>query len=37
MGDWDKLIIGKGLKKWPKVQKMAQSGHTDQDAMQLMI
>ena len=29
MGDWDKLIVGKGLKKWPKVQKIAQSGHTD--------
>ena len=29
MGDWDKLIVSKGFKKWSKVQKIAQSGHTD--------
>ena len=28
VGDWDKLIVAKGFKKWPKVQKIAQSGHT---------
>ena len=26
--DLDKLIVAKGLKKLPKVQKIAQSGHT---------
>ena len=26
--DLDKLIVSKGLKKLPKVQKIAQSGHT---------
>ena len=26
--DSDKLIVAKGLKKLPKVQKIAQSGHT---------
>ena len=29
MGDLGKLIIAKGFKKLPKVQKIAQSGHTD--------
>ena len=29
MGDLGKLIVAKGLKKLPKVQKIAQSGHTD--------
>ena len=28
MGDLDKLIVAKGFKKLPKVQKIAQSGHT---------
>ena len=28
MGDWDKLIVAKGFKKLPKVQLIAQSGHT---------
>ena len=28
--DSDKLIVAKGLKKLPKVQKIAQSGHTGQ-------
>ena len=27
--DWGKLIAAKGLKKLPKVQNIAQSGHTD--------
>ena len=27
--DFGKLIVAKGLKKLPKVQKIAQSGHTD--------
>ena len=26
--DWGKLIVAKGFKKFPKVQKIAQSGHT---------
>ena len=26
--DWDKLIVTKGFKKLPKVQNIAQSGHT---------
>ena len=29
MGDLGKLIVAKGFKKLPKVQKFAQSGHTD--------
>ena len=28
VGDLGKLIVGKGFKKLPKVQKIAQSGHT---------
>ena len=28
MGDLGKLIVAKGIKKLPKVQKIAQSGHT---------
>ena len=27
--DWVKLIIAKGFKKLPKVQNIAQSGHTN--------
>ena len=27
-GDWGKLIVAKGFKKLPKVQNIAQSGHT---------
>ena len=27
--DWGKLIVAKGIKKLPKVQNIAQSGHTD--------
>ena len=27
--DWGKLIAAKGFKKLPKVQNIAQSGHTD--------
>ena len=29
VGDLGKLIVTKGLKKLPKVKKIAQSGHTD--------
>ena len=29
MGDLGKLIVAKGFKKLPKVQKIAQSRHTD--------
>ena len=25
---WAKIIVAEGFKKWPKVQKIAQSGHT---------
>ena len=32
MGDLDKLIVAKGFKKLPKVQKIAQSGHTAQES-----
>ena len=28
VGDLGKLIAAKGFKKWPKVQNIAQSGHT---------
>ena len=28
VGDLGKLIVAKGFKKLPKVQKIAQSGHT---------
>ena len=27
--DLGKLIVAKGLKNWPKVKKISQSGHTD--------
>ena len=33
MGDLGKLIVAKGFKKLPKVQKNAQSVHTDKDAL----
>ena len=29
--DLDKLIVAKGFKKLPKVQKNAQSGHTEEN------
>ena len=29
--DWGKLIVAKGCKKLPKVQNIAQSGHTGAD------
>ena len=29
VGDLGKLIVAKGFKKLPKVQKIAQSGHTE--------
>ena len=28
-GDWGKLIVAKGFKMLPKVQNIAQSGHTE--------
>ena len=31
VGDLSKLIVAKGFKKWLKVQKIAQSGHTEGD------
>ena len=31
VGDLGKLIVAKGFKKLPKVQKIAQSGHTGHD------
>ena len=33
-GDLDKLIVAKDFKKLPKVQNIAQSGHTDLGANQ---
>ena len=30
--DWGKLIVAKGFKKLPKVQNIAQSGHTGKAA-----
>ena len=27
-GDWGKLIVANGFKKLPKIQNIAQSGHT---------
>ena len=30
--DWGKLIVAKGFKKLPKVQNIAQSGHTDHNS-----
>ena len=32
MGDLGKLIVAKGFKKLPKVQKIARSGHTGSNA-----
>ena len=32
VGDLGKLIVAKGFKKLPKVQKIAQSGHTGFDS-----
>ena len=33
LGDLGKLIVAKGFKKLPKVQKIARSGHTGYDKM----
>ena len=33
MGDSDNLIVAKGFKKLPKVQQIAQSGHTGANAV----
>ena len=35
LGDLGKLIVAKGFKKLPKVQKIARSGHTDSQPTQL--
>ena len=32
--DLGKLIVAKGFKRLPKVQKIAQSGHTGRDVLQ---
>ena len=32
VGDLGKIIVASGFKKFPKVQKIAQSGHTASDA-----
>ena len=31
VGDWGKLIVATGLEKLPKVQEIAQSGHTGEE------
>ena len=31
VGDLGKVMVAKGFKKWPKVQKIAQSGHKVRD------
>ena len=31
---WAKIIVAEGFKKWPKVQKIAQSGHTGQPSVE---
>ena len=33
VGDLSKLIVAKGFKKFPKEQKIANSGHTAQEAI----
>ena len=35
--DWGKLIVAKGFKKLPKVQNIAQSGHTAQDRLKVEL
>ena len=32
-----KLVVAEGFKKWPKVQKIAQSGHTDCNVMDRFV
>ena len=34
--DWGKLIVAKGFKKLPKIQNIAQSGHTAQVPIHLL-
>ena len=36
LGDLGKLIVAKGFKKLPKVQKIARSGHTDYGSSSLV-
>ena len=35
--DWGKLIIAKGIKKLPKIQNIAQSGHTDRKLYSIFV
>ena len=35
--DWGKLIVANGIKKLPKVQNIAQSGHTVHDQLFLIF
>ena len=35
VGDLGKLVVAKGFKKLPKVQKIAKSGHTAQECLDL--
>ena len=35
VGDLGKLIVSKGIKKLPRVQKVAQSGHTASESQNL--
>ena len=35
--DWGKLIVAKGFKKLPKIQNIAQSGHTDWCAQEVAL
>ena len=37
VGDLGKLIVAKGFKKLPKVQKIAQSGHTASDVSKSLV
>ena len=37
LGDLGKLIVAKGFKKLPKVQKIAGSGHTDSNTTEMYI
>ena len=37
VGDLGKFIVAKGFKKLPKVQKIAQSGHTELDPWSILL
>ena len=36
LGDLGKLIVAKGFKKLPKVQKISRSGYTDWDPVRII-